>query len=166
MSRGGADDNRTALVFNAGFRQPRFGEVTIVMTHHFHDAFDGEPVGVHVGYRHKDAHHFTAVVEVFIFFHFFDDNDLTIGRSHDHILSFAGKDSHRTSEEIDDDGEYDDKNSEDDIESERATLKKQPIVECCDHQKCGTGEHQRGASFVVQTMLLDFRELRHTCFIE
>ena len=106
----------------------------LVMTHHFHDAFDGEPVGVHVGYRHKDAHHLTAVVEVFIFFHFFDDNDFTIGRSHDHILCFAGKDSHRTSEEIDDDGEYDDKNSEDNIESERATLKKQPIVECCDHQ--------------------------------
>ena len=64
---GGTDDDRAAFVFNAGFRQPRFGEVAIVMTHHFHDAFDGEPVGVHVGYRHKDAHHLTAVVEVFIF---------------------------------------------------------------------------------------------------
>ena len=98
-------------------------------------------------------------MEIFVFFHLFDHDNLAVGRCHHYIFRIAREDAHRASEEIDDNSEDDDERCKDNIESERAALEEQPVVKRCYNQKCGTGERQRGASFVVQTVLLYFREL-------
>ena len=86
------------------------------MTHQFHRTFHGKPVGVYVGHRHKDRHHQTAIVEVFIFFHFFNHHNATIGRSHHHIVGVAWEDAHGTTEEIDYDAVDNDENGQNCVE--------------------------------------------------
>ena len=114
---------------------------------------------MYVGHRHENADQLASIVEIFVFFDLFDHYNLAVGRCYHHIFRIAREDAHRASEEIDDNSENDDERCKDNIESERAALEEQPVVKRCYNQKCGTGERQRGASFVVQTVLLYFREL-------
>lgn len=110
------DDHGGAFVFCAGFGKPGFVEVSFVVHHFFHDAFDGEPVGVDVGDGHKDGNHQSAVVEIFILFDLFNHHNLSVGSSDDGSFCFSAKLSNGTTEEVQHDAIEDGRDGEDAIE--------------------------------------------------
>lgn len=95
------DDDCGAFVFGAGFGEPGFVEIAVVVDDFFDDAFHGEPVGMDVGDGHEDGYHQATVVEIFIFFHFFYHYDFAIGCCYDDAFDVALELAQGTAEEID-----------------------------------------------------------------
>ena len=81
-------------------------EVAVLVVHELNPSVNGEPVGVDVEQAHEDAYHEALVVEVFCFFHFLYDNNLSVGRSHDNLVGLAFKESFGASEEVEYYGVY------------------------------------------------------------
>ena len=92
------------LVFGAGLWKPGFVEIAVVVLHFLDNAFNGIPVGMHVGDGHEDGNHDAAVVEILVFVHFLNHYDFSVGRSHCYIFGFSVEDTDGTSEEIDHNG--------------------------------------------------------------
>ena len=100
---GGGYDNGAPLVFGAGLGEPCCFEASIVVNNLAYYALDGNPVGVYVEKAHKDADHQAAVVEVFVFVNFLDNNDLTICRgNHNALCVITDKATYGALEEIED----------------------------------------------------------------
>ena len=75
-------------------------EVSFVVYDFFHDSFNGKPVGMHVGDGHKDGDHQSAVVEVLVFFHFFNHHDSSVCRCDHSSFRVSSKLSNGTTEEV------------------------------------------------------------------
>ena len=80
--------------------QPCFHEVTVVVGYLFNGAVHRIPVGMYVNDAHEDRDHQPAVMEVFVFVHFFNDYDFAVSRSDDYLFLYpfrkVGLDSGRS----------------------------------------------------------------------
>lgn len=77
------------LVVGAGFGQPRFHELSVLVPYLLYRAVYRIPVGVYINQTHEYRYHDTAVVEVFVFLHFFHHYDFTVGRINRKKLPFG-----------------------------------------------------------------------------
>lgn len=68
--------------------------------HHFHHTVYGKPICMNISNGHEYRYHYAAVMEIFVFLHFFDHHYLAVSGSNDSFLRIAVKDADRTSEEI------------------------------------------------------------------
>ena len=67
------------LVVGAGFGQPGFHELPVFVPYLLYRTIYRIPVGVYINQTHEYRYHDTAVVEVFVFLHFFHHYDFTVG---------------------------------------------------------------------------------------
>ena len=58
------------------------------MVNELESTINRKPVGVYIEETHKNRYHHPFVVEVCVFFYFFNNHDLTVGRSYDDLIGF------------------------------------------------------------------------------
>lgn len=88
------------LVVGAGFGQPGFHELPVFVPHLLYRTIYRIPVGVYINQTHEYRYHDTAVVEVFVFLHFFHHYDFTVGRSYHDFLRFLSEQTDGAAEEV------------------------------------------------------------------
>ncbi len=72
------------------------------MAYKFHLAVNGEPVGMDIGDAHEDRDHQALVVEILVLVDLLNDDNLTVGGSHDELVGVLGGEiAYRTAVEID-----------------------------------------------------------------
>ena len=87
---------------------------------------------MYVSDGHKHRHHETAVVEIFVFFYFFNHDNTPVSRSNHHVVGVAREDAHGATEEINHDAVDNEEYGQYAIEGNRIFGIKQPIVQGCD----------------------------------
>ena len=140
LSIGCFDDDGGTFVFGASLGQPSLVEIAVVVLGHLDIAVHGKPVGMYVGDAHKDGHHESAVVEIFVFLHFLHNDHLAVSSGHDRIFRVAIEESDGAAEEVDDNQRENRCDAAYDIERQEATILQQKEQQAIEYGVACQGE--------------------------
>ena len=63
-----------------------------------------KPISMNIEKAHKNGYHYSTIVKIPVLFHFFNDNDFTVGRCYYDIFCLAVKIAFGTAKEVKQDG--------------------------------------------------------------
>ena len=149
LSIGRFDDDGGAFVFGASLGQPSLVEIAVVVLGHLDVAVHGKPVGMYVGDAHKDGHHQSAVVEIFVFLYFLHNDHLAVSSGHDRIFRIAVEESDGAAEEVDDNQRENRCDAAHDIERQEATILQQKEQQAIEYGVACQCEEKRISALAV-----------------
>ena len=124
-------------------------EIAVVVLGHLDVAVHGEPVGMYVGDAHKDGHHQSAVVEIFVFLYFLHNDHLAVSSGHDRIFRIAVEESDGAAEEVDDNQRENRCDAAHDIERQEATILQQKEQQAIEYGVACQCEEKRISALAV-----------------
>ena len=117
---------------------------------------------MYICYAHKDGHHQTAIMEIFILVYLFNDYDFTIRRSNDSVLRFAIKHTYGATEKVYDNCSNYCGNAKENIERHEGNILEEKEKQGIEHRIYTQGEDKGVCAFMVQAHILQTFDSFHS----